>query len=371
MDIKGYLSKGKNIYDLKLRVTYYARVSKETENNSTSIINQVNFFINLIKSIPNWTLIKGYVDEGISGKRVDKRENFIKMINDGLNNEFDLILTKSVSRFARNTIDSIKYTNELLYKGVGVLFINDNINTFLNDSEFRLTLMASIAQDELRKLSESVKFGLSQSINRGVVLGNNNILGYTKNKGKLKIVTKEAIIVKEIFNQFITNKYNYIDIARLINKKYNKNYDSTSIKRILTNPKYKGYYCGKKTTTIDYKNNKRKNFPKEEWITYKDYTKVKPIVTEEIWDKANSIIEYRKKKKYNFYKGKIICNIHSVPYINKKKKYKNKYYSYWLCPYSNNCPTLKEEDIFKILPREKDSIIIVSFTDNKVTYHLK
>ena len=374
MDIKGYLASGKSIYDLDLKVTYYARVSTDNETQSTSIVNQVAYFINLIKNIPNWTLVNGYIDEGLSGKRADKRENFLKMINDGLNKKFDLILTKSVSRFARNTIDSIKYTTELLYKGVGVLFINDNINTFFSDSEFRLTLMASIAQDELRKLSESVKFGLRESMERGVVLGNNNLLGYTKNKGKLKILKKEATIVEEIFNLFITNKYTYIAIARLINKKYHKKFDSTSIKRILTNPKYKGYYCGRKTTTIDYKNSLRKNISKDNWIIYKDYNKVKPIISEEIWNKANLIIEKRTKTKSNPYKGRIICNIHHTHYINKKKKYKNKCYSYWICSSKSNdskCPIIKEKNIPSIMKQNKDYILFVDKIDNEISFTIK
>lgn len=369
MDIKGYLSNGESIYNLNLKVTYYARVSTDNELQSTSITNQVTYFTNLIKNIPKWTLVNGYIDEGISGKRADKRDNFMKMINDGLNNKFDLILTKSVSRFARNTIDSIQYTTELLYKGVGVYFINDNINTFSNDSEFRLTLMASIAQDELRKLSESVKFGLYESINRGVILGSSNILGYTKNKGKLKIVKKEANIVEEIFNLFITNKYNYISIARIINKKYKKKFNSTSIKRILTNPKYKGYYCGRKTVTIDYKNSKRKKISPEEWITYKD-NKIKPIVSESIWNKANEIIN-KNKKKDSIYKGRIICEYHKTPYINKKKKYKNKYYSYWICKKHHNCPIIKEKDIPLIIKQDKNKTLIVNNKDNRTNYIIK
>ena len=198
MNIKSKLINGRSIYDLNLRVVYYARVSTEVQSQTTSITNQIAYFENCIKNIKAWTKVGSYIDEGISGKDIKNRYSFQRMIIDGLNNKYDLILTKSVSRFARNTIDSIKYTNILLEHDIGVYFINDNINTFASDSEFRLTLMASIAQDEIRKLSESVKFGLHQSIKRGVVLGNNNILGYRKNKGKLKINKKEAIIVREI-----------------------------------------------------------------------------------------------------------------------------------------------------------------------------
>ena len=287
-----YLS---NIYELNLRVVYYARVSTDNELQATSIINQTNYFESYIKNNPKWILIGRYIDEGISGKNTYNRINFKKMIKDGIDGKYDLILTKSVSRFARNTIDSIKYTDLLKDRGIGVYFINDNINTFSSDSEFRLTLMASIAQDEIRKLSESVKFGLRESIDRGVVLGNNNILGYKKDKGRLIIDEDEAVIVREIFNLFITGKYNYSYIARVINNKYNKKMDSTSIKRILVNYKYKGYYCGRKSTVINYKLGKRKKYNKSDWLIYKDNDKVPIIVKESVWNKANRIILNKNK----------------------------------------------------------------------------
>lgn len=357
MDIREEILQGKSIYDLPLRVTYYARVSTDNDTQNSSIINQIDYFDKFIKNNKSWILIKGYIDEGISGKSTQNRINFLKMINDGLNNKYDLILTKSVSRFARNTIDSIKYTELLKNKGIGVFFINDNINTLNNDSEFRLTLMASIAQDEIRKLSESVKFGLKQSINRGIVLGNSNILGYKKNKGKLVIVKKEALIVKEIFDIFVKTKSNYSNLARIINNKYQKHFDSTSIKRILTNYKYKGYYCGRKSTVINYKTNKRKNITKKNWIIYKDIKKVPPIVDEKLWNKANNIIEKRLKernKHENFYK--IICANHNKKYKYITKKYKNKYYHYFTCP---NCNTINKEIIDKICTNYTPKTIIV------------
>ena len=227
MDIRYVLRNGENIYTLPLRVCYYARVSTDSVEQFSSIVNQVSYFEKYINDINSWTLTKGYIDEGISGKDVCKREQFLKMIEDAKSGKFDLILTKSVSRFARNTMDSIYYTNLLLEYKVGVIFINDNINTFNSDSEFRLTLMASIAQDELRKLSESVRFGLKQSINRGVVLGSSNILGYKKNNGMLEIIDKEAVIVRDIYNLFLLNTHNYSKIARIINDKYNRKLNSS------------------------------------------------------------------------------------------------------------------------------------------------
>ena len=342
MNIKEELKKGKNIYELPLKVCFYARVSTLNELQKSSITNQIDYFKNYIKNIPNWSLTSSYIDEGLSGKEVYKRENFLKMIKDAKEHKFNLILTKSVSRFARNTIDSIKYTEELLEHGIGVYFINDNINTLYSDSEFRLTLMASIAQDELRKLSESVKFGLNQSIQRGIVLGNNNIIGYIKNKGKLIIDKKESPIIKDIYKLFLTKTNNFSQLARLINKKYNKKLDSSTIKRILTNYKYKGYYCGKKTEVIDYKKNKRKPITKDNWIIYKDFKNNPPIIDEETWNKVNKIINLNNKKKEKY---TVFCLKHNKKLTTKKKKYKNKIYNYYICP---NCIRISNKLLDKI-----------------------
>ena len=332
LNVRERLRNGDSIYDLNLRVVFYARVSTDHELQSTSIVNQVDYFSHYIKSNCCWTFVRGYVDEGISGKSVLGRVHFLKMIEDAKLGLFDLILTKSVSRFARNTIDSIFYTNVLLEHDVGVYFLNDNINTFYGDSEFRLTLMASIAQDELRKLSESVQFGLSQSIDRGVVLGNSNIFGYKKSSGKLVVVLDEAKVVKDIFDYFVTFLCGYSDVAKYINLKYQLSFDSTKIKRILTNYKYKGYYCGRKSKVIDYKRGIRKSFNREQWVIYKDYDKVPPIVSENVWDRVQKII-FKKSRKVLSGK-KIFCGVHQRKMIIKKKKYKDKYYYYFICP---NC----------------------------------
>ena len=163
-----------------------------------SLKNQIEYFEEMIKNNEAWTYVKGYIDNGISGTNVLKRNNFMKMIEDARNKKFDLIVTKEISRFSRNTLDSIKYTRELLSFGVAVLFINDNINTLLPDSELRLTIMASMAQDEIRRLSERVKFGMNRSIINGTILGNNMLYGYKKDKytGNLIIIPKEAKIIK-------------------------------------------------------------------------------------------------------------------------------------------------------------------------------
>lgn len=362
LDIRSLLKEGNNIYELPLRVCYYARVSTEHEEQATSIINQVDYFIKYIDMISSWKLVSGYVDEGISGKEIYRRENFKKMIYDAKEKKFDLVLTKSVSRFARNTMDSIYYTNLLLDMGIGVYFINDNINTFFGDSEFRLTLMASIAQDELRKLSESVKFGLRQSISRGIVLGNDNILGYFKDKGKLVIDKSEVEIVRDIYKLFIDGIYNYSEIARRINLRYERKFNSTSIKRILTNYKYKGYYCGKKSEVIDYKRSKRRNLEEKNWIIFKDYEIIPPIVEEEVWDRVNDIIRKRRRKntELDVYRGKVFCKVHGRV-LSKRKKYKNKYYFYYIC---KDCFRLSSRLIDRMVGKRDILKIVVSKGDD-------
>ena len=209
MDIHSirHLLKMKSIYDIPLRVTYYARVSSESDEQLNSLGNQITYYEDLIKKNRNWTFVPGYIDEGLSGISTRKRENFNRMIEEAAEDKFDLVITKEISRFARNTLDSIQFTRQLLGYGVGVFFQNDNINTLDEDSELRLSIMSSIAQDELRKLSSRVKFGHAQAIKDGVVLGNNRIFGYQKDNGRLVIDEDEAPMVRELFELYATGEY--------------------------------------------------------------------------------------------------------------------------------------------------------------------
>ena len=152
----------KSIYEIPLRVTYYARVSSESDEQLNSLGNQIKYYEDLIRRNGAWTFVPGYIDEGISGISTKHRENFNHMIDDASRGKFDLVITKEISRFARNTLDSIRYTRELLANGVGVFFQNDNINTLDEDSELRLSIMSSIAQDELRKLCGKEKLPLME-----------------------------------------------------------------------------------------------------------------------------------------------------------------------------------------------------------------
>lgn len=329
--IRNKMLSGISIQDMKLKVTFYARVSTDKDEQIHSLESQVSYFEDYIKKNSNWSFISGYIDEGISGTSIKKRENFIQMIKDAKDNKFDLILTKEISRFSRNTIDSIKYTQDLLQYGVGVYFLNDNINTILPDSELRLTIMASVAQDEVRKLSERVSFGMKRSIEKGVVLGCSNIYGYTKNKGRLIIDETQAEMIRFIYDNYANTSISLTSLSRLLfknnylNTKGNK-VDIMVIQRIIANPKYKGYYCGNKTKIVDYRTKLKQKLNQSDWKVYKDFENVPPLVSEELWERANKKL---KKIKDSFknrnqdtkvfqnrytYSGKIFCKTHDSSY---------------------------------------------------------
>jgi len=340
------LNSGKSIYDLPLNVTYYARVSTDKDEQAHSLKNQIEYYTDFITRNKNWQFVEGYIDEGISGTSVSKRDSFLKMIDDAGLGKFDFIITKEISRFSRNTLDSIKYTQELLQKGVGVLFQSDNINTLLPDSELRLTIMSSIAQDEVRKISERVKFGFRRAIDNGIVLGNSKIWGYEKSGGKLVINEEQAEVVRLIFDMYANQNIGIRTVANELTKRgyLNTNgnpFSFSTIKNILTNPKYKGYYCGNKSHKYDYRSDERKYFDKEEWTMYKDEENVPPIVSEELWDKANRILAKRSEKmssdnrtsyanKYA-YSGKIVCGEHGCSYQRGLYRYPSGNKEIWQC----------------------------------------
>jgi site-specific DNA recombinase len=341
--VRQYLQEGKNINDINLRVTFYARVSTLEIEQLNSLDNQITYFKDYIKSNSNWTYIDGYIDEGISGSTVAKRKNFLKMINDAKEDKFDLIITKEVSRFSRNLSDSIKYTQILMQNDVGVYFQTNGINTYDPNSEFILNMMGSVAQEEVKRLSERVKWGHKEAIKKGRVLGSNNIIGYTKNNATLVIEPNEANKIREIFKLYATGKYGFTKLALILYNKGIKNskgniYDKDTLKRIIENPKYKGYYRGHTTEIIDYKTKKRINISKEEQIIYKS-DKIPKIVSEELWNKANKVLEERrteiKSNSYNSikkypYTSKIICGNDGCKYSRMTNK-NNKLKPRWAC----------------------------------------
>lgn len=340
--------KTRSIYDLPMRVTFYARVSSEKDEQLNSLDNQITYYQDLIQKNPVWEYVEGYIDEGLSAATTKKRENFHRMVDDGKAGAFDFIITKEISRFARNTLDSISYTRELLNAGVGVFFQNDNINTLDEDSELRLTIMSGIAQDELRKLSSRVKFGHAQAIKKNVVLGNSRIFGYVKDGGKLVIDEGEAPMVRELFELYATGEYSMKQIETLFWEKGYRNHNGkkiahTTMSGMISNPKYKGYYVGNKVKVIDLFTKKQKFLPPEEWVMFKDETGeiVPAIVDEELWEAANKVLQKRSEdvkgrqgicNHANLLTGKLFCTDCGTAYyrrdsVNKEGKKNSK----WVC----------------------------------------
>lgn len=338
----------KSLYDIPLRVTYYARVSSESDEQRNSLENQIRYYEDLIRKNNAWTFVPGYIDEGLSGISTKHRENFNRMVDDAQFDKFDLIITKEISRFARNTLDSIQYTRQLLSDGVGVFFQNDNINTLDEDSELRLSIMSSIAQDELRKLSSRVKFGHQQAIRQNVVLGNSRIFGYRKDQKRLVIDETEAPMVRELFERYATDRYSMKQLETLFWEKGYRNLNGNKIAHstmsgMISNPKYKGYYVGNKVKVVDMFTKKQKFLPPEEWVMFKDETGeiVPAIVSEELWNKANGILKRRSEdvknrqgicNHANLLTGKLWCTHCGQPYYRRESKDRSgRKNSKWLC----------------------------------------
>ena len=342
------LLRQKSIYEIPLRVTFYARVSTDSNEQLNSLNNQVTYYEDFIKQNSAWEYVPGYIDEGLSGISTRKRENFHRMVDDAKAGKFDLIVTKEISRFARNTLDSIQYTRDLLGAGVAVFFQNDGVNTLDEDSELRLSIMSSIAQDELRKLSSRVKFGHQQAIKDGVVLGNSRIFGYIKDKGRLVIDEQEAVMVRKLFELYATGSYSMKQIENIFwedgyRNNHGKKISHTTMSSMISNPKYKGYYVGNKVKVIDMFTKKQKFLPPEEWVMFKDETGeiVPAIVSEQLWEQANVVLRKRsedvknRQGKCNFQNlltAKLYCMCCGAPYYRKDgKDRKGNLTSKWVC----------------------------------------
>ena len=375
------LLRTRTIYDIPLRVTFYARVSSESDEQLNSLGNQISHYESLIRQNPAWTFVPGYIDEGLSGISTRRRENFHRMIADGKDGLFDMVITKEITRFARNTLDSIQYTRRLLEYGVAVFFQNDNINTLDEDSELRLTIMSGIAQDELRKLSSRVKFGHQQAIKSNVVLGNSRIFGYRKENKHLAIDETEAPMVRELFELYASGSYSMKQIEVIL---WDKGYRNLKGKRIshvtmsnmISNPKYKGWYVGNKVKVVDMFTKKQKFLPPEEWVMFKDETGliVPAIVSEELWEKANAVLRKRSEdvksrqgicNHANLLTGKLFCTCCGQPYYRKESRdIQGNRNSKWVCSGKikagkATCPS------FPIYESELKPLLIDVFRDTK------
>lgn len=369
---------GRSIFDTELAVAYYARVSTDKDEQINSLGNQKRYFEDYITANPHWTFAGGYVDEGISGTSVEGREQFLKMIEDAKRGRFDLIVTKEISRFARNTLDSLRYTRELLRCGVGVYFQNDNINTFDKDAELRLTIMSSIAQDEVRKLSERTRFGFKRAQENSVLLGQNNLFGYNKVDGRLEIVEPEAAVVREVFERYAAGDLGLRAIAndldsRGVRGRQGKPLTYSTLYGMIRNPKYKGCYAGRRYASRDYRDKRSYRLSADKWLVHKD-DRVPAIVPEALWEQANRLLASRGKtmkahaqasQNRYAYSGKLICAKHGTTFHRHVYKSKSRGEAEcWNCKLYRekgkqggcNSPTVYSHELDRILERVFEQI---------------
>ena len=337
------MNQERKIVDVRKRVAAYCRVSTDHEDQANSFESQQRYFRQYIERNPDWKLYEIFADEGISGTNTKKRSEFKRMIACAKEGDFDLIITKEISRFARNTLDSIYYTRDLKKHGVGVIFMNDNINTLDGDAELRLAIMSSIAQEESRKTSERVKWGQKRQMEQGVVFGR-SMLGYDVKDGKMTINEDGAKIVRLIFHKFANeNKGTHVIARELreagITPMRVKEWSNTVILRVIRNEKYCGDLVQKKTFTPDFLSHEKKyNRGEEEFVIIKDHHE--PIVSRELFEKANRILDEKsltqegKAKHSNRYpfSGKIKCGCCGSSYVARYKNRNNgTRYKAWRC----------------------------------------
>ncbi len=327
-----------------IKVASYCRVSTDRDDQANSFESQQRYFKEYIDRQPDWELYQVYADEGITGTSTKKRAAFNRMIADAHLGKFHLILTKEVSRFSRNILDTITYTRELKALGVGVLFMNDGISTLEPDAELRLSIMGSIAQEESRKTSTRVKWGQTRRMEQGVVFGR-SLLGYDVKDGCLTVNPEGAEIVRLIFYKYGVEKKGTTVIARELREaghrthSGNVKWSNTHIVKILKNEKYVGDLVQKKTITPDYLSHAKKyNHGEEEFVIIRDHHE--PIIDRELWDTVQRELKKRNRNgelgaghsnRYVF-SGKIKCGECGASFVSRKKTRKDgSLYKRWSC----------------------------------------
>ena len=314
-----------------IKIASYCRVSTDKEDQANSFDAQQRYFREYIQNHPDWELYKIYADEGITGTSTKKRTQFNRMINDAYEGKFHMIITKEVSRFSRNILDTIAYTRELKSIGIGVIFANDRINTLEPESEMLLSFLASIAQEESRRTSSRVVWGQTRQMERGVVFGQ-SLLGYDVKDGSITINPEGAEIVRLIFHKYAVEQVSTSEIARYLTRKGYHTYrgsahwkSNTTIK-ILKNEKYVGDLVQKKTYTPDFlSHEKRSNRGDVPFVIIKNHHE--PIISRELWNMAQERLQKNNKQgdmgrghsnRYVF-SGKIRCGECGASYVGRFK----------------------------------------------------
>ncbi len=341
-----------SVKNKKKRVCAYARVSTDSEEQLTSYSSQIKYYTEKIKANPDWEFVGIYADEGISGTQVKNRTEFQRMIENALNGRIDMIIAKSISRFARNTLDTLKIVRELREHNVDVYFEKENIHTLELDSEMFLTLYSAFAQAESESISQNVKLGLKAKMKRGECVGKGECYGFSWNKEKqeFEINEEQAEVVRMIFNWYVSG----IGSRRITNKLNDMNIPSykggrwaqSTITNILHQEKYVGDLLSQKYYTSNPLTHKKvRNYGEKEKYYVKNHHK--GIISRDVWDKSQRILakrrqqskltnrEYKSRytRKYSF-SSKIKCAFCGTNYVRRmtsKNKSEDNYNIYWCC----------------------------------------
>lgn len=317
-----------------MKVASYCRVSTDKEDQANSFESQQQYFQEYIARNPDWELYAIYADEGTSGTSTRKRIQFNRMIQDAHEGKFQLILTKEVSRFSRNIVDTLSYTRELKRIGVAVEFVTDHINTMDGDGELRLSIMATMAQDESRKTSNRVVWGQTRQMEKGVVFGR-SLMGYDVKDGKLSIEPEGAELIRLIFHKYAVEQMGTAEIVRYLNREGYRTYHggvwkSSAIIKILRNEKYVGDLVQKKTYTPDYlTHEKRSNRGQVPQIRIENHHE--PIISREVWNWAQKRLEQNNKHREGesghsnryVFSGKIKCALCGASFVGRVRTLRN------------------------------------------------
>ena len=312
-------------------VASYCRVSTDREDQANSFASQQRYFREYVRGQPDWVLYETYADEGITGTSTKRRDAFNRMMEDARQGKFQLILTKEVSRFSRNILDTIAYTRELRQLGIGVLFLSDGIHTLDPDAELRLSIMGSIAQEESRRTSSRVKWGQTRQMERGIVFGR-SLLGYDVKDGNLTVNPEGAEVVQLIFQKYGVEKKATGVIARELREAGYRTptgqnqWSNSHIIKILKNEKYVGDLVQKKTYTPDYLTHAKKaNRGQEPLVVLRDHHQ--PIIDRQLWDLVQSELKKRCRRTSReggcsnlcLFSGKIRCGLCGASFVSRRR----------------------------------------------------
>ena len=366
------------------RVCAYCRVSTDSEEQLNSYESQIEHYSEYIKSNSDWKFVGIYADEGISGTQVKNRTEFQRMIDDALNGKIDMIIAKSISRFARNTLDTLKYCRDLRAKNIDVFFEKENLHTMDLESEMFLTFYSAFAQGESESTSQNVKMGIRAMMKRGEFVGKAECFGYKWNKElkTLEVYEEQAEVVRQIFNWY-ADGIGTRTIANKLNEKgyktyTGKNFTQQGVREMISNEKYVGdLLCQKYYVISPITHKKQRNYgEKEQYYVRNHHT---PIISREVWDKCQEILSKRSEKiipegkshsskftnKYAF-SSKIECGICGTNYARRVsgKKKDGTQNVYWSCYHKvvnkKNCPhsiTLREEILEEMFIQVYNAVI--------------